>query len=84
MKGQPYLIYASLLNGIGFCQWEAVSGFMGCQNVQMKDARHVDAVITNNGAYTLAAVANNLVVYKEYLKETINHTHAVYAKFLLI
>ena len=50
----------------------------------MKDARHVDAVITNNGAYTLAAVANNLVVYKEYLKETINHTHAVYAKFLLV
>ena len=70
MKTEPYLIYASLLNGIGFCQWEAVSGFMGCQNVQVKDARHVDIVVTKNGAYALAAVANNLVVYKNIFERS--------------
>ena len=65
MKDQPYLIYASSSSGVGSCRWEGVSGFTGCQNVQVKDAKHIDTVVTNNGAYTLAAVENNLVVYKK-------------------
>ena len=65
MKGQPYLIYASSSSGVGFCRWEGVTGFTGCQNVQVKDAKHFDTVITNNGAYTLAVVENNLVIYKK-------------------
>ena len=65
MKNQPYLIYASSSSGVGFCRWEGVSGFTGCQNVQVKDARYVNTVITDNGAYALATVENSLVVYKK-------------------
>ena len=70
MKGQPYLIYSSSSTGVKLCQWEVVCGFTGCQNAEVKQARHVDTVITNNRVYTLVVVKNNLVVYKNIFERS--------------
>ena len=64
ISSKPYLMYASPSNGFGLCEWQGVSGFGACAEMQTTDTSAIEPIITAHGAYTVAGTRDSIAVYK--------------------
>merc|ERR1711890_20691 len=64
ISDRPYLLYASIANGFGLCEWQGCTGYGGCTTMQITDTRSVETIITPAGAYTVAGTEKSVVIYQ--------------------